>query len=429
MSEEETLPIPFSLNFDRWKYLVKILVQNSSASKVLSYDSLSKLTGMAPSTISGNAKFLKRFQIITSDSTPSAVIPTELGKEYGEALVLNDVNKQKEVLMKIVKTSLTDLIGFCEAQKISPSGFDYDKLFNKIKLLAKVKDISGEPRDTDRNYRRAIETIIEMLISSDVLDNTFLPSDNKIATKDTNGNITKTRKKFELPTNCQQDWLVTLFSKLREHNPTKIDKAFIRINVKGHNHEGSIHRIAKFLGICDEQDNRSDNYDRLLLFGSEEFKTNLAEVIKEKYTRIFSLTTNLATLERGNLVNFIVREYNIGATEAERAVSVLVQLCRLSSLQLSDSLANVKRITQKKSEVTKPQGQSKIQEPINDQEVQPKTPIQTKTTSNSIEVKLNINVDASDYNSFSNVLRFFNELKSMSNDKILVELSTNSSTE
>ena len=80
---DESLPLPYSLSYMKWQYLVKILTQQRETTTPITYEKLSELTAIPPTIVSGNMKFLRRIEIITSDSTGSNVILTENGKNYG----------------------------------------------------------------------------------------------------------------------------------------------------------------------------------------------------------------------------------------------------------------------------------------------------------------------------------------------------------
>jgi len=421
---EKSLPLPYSLSYMKWQYLVKILTQQRETTTPITYEKLSELTAIPPTIVSGNMKFLRRIEIITSDSTGSNVILTENGKNYGESLALKDAQKEKEILSSLVKNGLKNLREYCEAQKQSPSGLDFEKLFNKIKFLSKTKDVQGELRETDNNYRRAIETVIEILVHVNILDESFLPSNNKPEITQKAEGVKITRKSFELPTNCQQDWLNKLFSKLRELNPELIDRKFIALNVMGQHHEGSIFRIVRFLAIADDEAKKAENYEKLRTFGSDEFKTSLTEIIKEKYSKIFNVT-DVATVDRQKLIDFIIKEYNVGGKEAEKSVNVLVQLCRLSDLQLSESLDIKKQTVIKEKPITTYQISEKPRlEKYGDvrKTILPNLPPNIK--GKKMEIRININVDVKDEESYSRVVKLVKDLKNLLDEETKVDIST-----
>ncbi|MGI0010063.1 MAG: DUF5343 domain-containing protein, partial [Nitrosopumilaceae archaeon] len=342
---DDGLPLPFGNNLEKWKFMVMGLAQLHADKNSISSKELADLTTLPESKISSNTKFLKLLKILTSESTGSKISLSQDGAKYAQALLVKDITAEKEQFTNIIKSGLNDLIVFCELH-MRANDLTFDMLFNQIKLISRTKDAEGEARNTGSNYRTAIHTVIEMLVSAGILEQTYLPANNKPATtQSANTGIKKVSKRFEIPTNCQKDWLVKLFSKIKDSNPDKIDKSFIRLNVVGNNHEGSVLKIAKFLEIADKDGNHAKNYDKLRIFGSEEFKKNLIDILKEKYSKIFVNNADLETIEKGNLINFVIQEYGIGGMVAERTVNVLTLLCEMSDMKLSNSFLKTTRST------------------------------------------------------------------------------------
>lgn len=408
--QDDGLPLPFGNNLEKWKFMVMGLAQLHADKNSISSKELADLTTLPESKISSNIKFLKLLNILTPDSTGTKINLSQDGTKYAQAILVKDINTEKEQLTNMVKSGLNDLIGFCELHT-RMNDLTFDMTFNQIKLQSRTKNEEGETRNTSSNYRTAIYTIMEMLIHVGILDEKYLPSNNKPdATKSSNGGIKKASKKLDIPTNCQKDWLVKLFSKIHALNPEKIDKSFITLNVVGHNHEGSILKIAKFLEITDKDGNRSINYDKLRIFESDEFKKNLSEILKEKYSVIFT-STDLATVDKGNLINYVMQQYDIGSTDAQRAVNVLTMLCEMSTIQLSESFEKQIRSKSENKPIEKSHPtKTTIQENISSM-VKTSTISSEYHNDNGVIIRLDINIDAKDKESFSNVLEFINNLK------------------
>jgi hypothetical protein len=143
---------------------------------------------------------------------------------------------------------------------------------------------------------------------------------------------------FELPTNCQADWLPKFFKAIRDFNPSEINRVFITANVVGNKHEGSILRISQFLGLSDKQGGRGENYEKLRFFGDDAFKKNLSEIIRTKYSKVFRIT-QLSSVKMDGLTRVVMSEYSVGQIPANRAISVLLNLATLSDLEISEDLS------------------------------------------------------------------------------------------
>lgn len=139
-----------------------------------------------------------------------------------------------------------------------------------------------------------------------------------------------------LPTNCQYHWLEKLFNKIKQVDPPRIDKTFVTM-VEGNNHESSILKLAQFLEIANADGGRGRNYDLLRDYGSNSFKENLQRIIKEKYSGVFN-HVDLSTATRESVTNLVKANYIQDHARSQRALNVLVDLCKLSGIELSVSL-------------------------------------------------------------------------------------------
>lgn len=420
-TETDDLPLPLGNTFDQWKLMVRGLKQLNADKNPVSGEQLSKLVKIPETVLSGNIKFLRRLNIITQDSKSSQITLSENGIKYTESLILKDSQKEKEILSILIKTKLNEIIGFCDLHKQSDD-LTFDMVFDQIKLLSNTPDVQGQTRNVYSQYRTAIYTIIEMLVYAGVLDDSYLSSNNKPqAPKDKTKTTRVIREKFPLPTTCELSWLKKLFQAIRDHNPQKLDRTFITASVDKNNHQGSILTTARFLGITDKDGNILENFNKLRFYGDEDFKKNLREIIKDKYSDVLN-NLDIEKIEKANLVSVIMDKYKVGDIIAQRAVEVMVNLCTLGEMNLSDSL---KSRTEKPVDRTKPKAEiterkeQKIQEHKN---IVSTIPIIHEKSERGLDIEVKIHIDAKDQESFSNTLKFIKELNNLTDVTSEIEI-------
>jgi len=400
------LGVPYSLTLDKWKFMVKLLAQRVIKDGSTTVDFLSTLSAISPTIISANQKFLKTLHIITKDSKGSELKCTEKGLSYGKALIDQDDAKQKEILSDLAKTHFTTLLEFYQVHMESNS-LDFEKLFNQIKFLSDIKDIQGHTRNTDSNYARGIYTLIEILIEAGLLDDSFHPQKNK--PPQSSEARTVSRKWLEIPTASQASWVNKLFSKIEKLHPDKIDKNWITANIVASHHEGSVLKIAHFLGICDEDGNKAENYEKLRYFSGENFKKELEDILKEKYPKILA-TIDLETAQHKNLAELFMRVYDIGEDKTNKAIDVFLQLCKFSSLNISDDLIKTPKIETKTNRETKTIQKTNVS-PIIQPSITNPTLTNTNLNNAAVNVNIKIEIDATNEKAFENTLNFIVELK------------------
>lgn len=135
------------------------------------------------------------------------------------------------------------------------------------------------------------------------------------------------------PTNSQYHWLVKLFTRIKRDQPERIDKGYIA-SIVADNHETSLLKLARFLGVADDDGNRGTNYDKLNDYGGESFQRNLKTIIKAKYTKIFDIIDPLSA-DKERILQVIISTYEVDAGTAGRIVDVFAQFCRLADIHLS----------------------------------------------------------------------------------------------
>lgn len=408
----DDFPLPIGMDLEKWKYMINGLRRLNANDQPVSSDQLYILTKITSSSISGNIKFLKKLGIVTLESKSTSIQFSENGTKYADALRIQDATKEKEILTNLIMTNLKEVIDFCELHKQSPD-LTFDMLFNHLKLISNTPDTAGQTRNTHSMYRMGIHTIIEMLIFTGVLDESYLPDKNKTSISKLDG-IGTVRKHSEIPLYGSYDWIEKLFTSIKSVNPQQVVKNFITANVVGHNQESKILTIARFLGMIDNEGNHAENYDRLRIFGTDEFKQNLSDIIKDKYSKILSIA-NLETVEKSNLVSAIVKEYNIGSDHAEKAVSVLINLCKMTNMKLSDSLTQKNQLDKKEKQSPSKSSDKSSKETLSNTEgtklQQYSTNVENSSFGFKIEVK--INADAKDKESLQNITDFIMKLKNM----------------
>ena len=409
----DSMAIPIGVDFERWFFLVRGLKQVGADTKPIDGHELETLTKIPYTTISGNLKFLHQIDFITKDSKTSSIQLSAQGIEFTNALIMQDENKQKEILTPIFQETFKELLSFYDLHAQN-NDLNFEMLFNQLKILSKSPDVTGKSGNTYPPYRTGIYTAFNLLIFTGLIDEKFDPKTNSLQVlKDKSGAI---RTRAEIPLSCSKLWMEKLFQQIRDMNPKSISREFITANVVGSHHEGSVLTVARFIGLIDGKGNRGENYEKLRLFEEDDFKQNLAQIIKEKYDKIFSVT-NFETVERKNLETVFMKEYELGNDQARNGVNVLVNLCQFSNIKLSDSLTNSKPPTKKESGgkkkktiPQKSQSSNHDTEPNNTQQNIPPS-IMYPMPESPFKVNLNINIDVKDNETMYGVIDLVKRLK------------------
>ncbi len=404
------MAVPYWLDLTKWKFIIKIMAQQSLKGESLTTEKISNICAIAPTILSSNMKFLRTLNIITPDSKGSQIILTEDGIEFGQSLIDQNPVRENEILTKLLKSRLKTIVDFCDAQK-QLNSLNFDRLFEQIKFFAEIKNVPNQARNTDRNYAKGIYDVIEMLVETKIVDESLHPSKNEV-TFVKNPDNTVDRTQAHVPTTCQQDWLTKFFTALEKTTLQKLEMSFIIGNVVGNAHESSVMRIAKFLEICDKEGNLLENYEKLRYYSTNEFKTNLTEIIKQKYSKSIK-DIDLTNTTKTNLASVFMREYALGKDKAERAVNVFTQLCRIAEINLSEDIFEKPKSEQKLS----PKSTNKhIVKPIQvTDDLRKKTQSEIIAMNNGFIINIRINIDAKDPESFKNSLNFIRELKKDTN--------------
>jgi hypothetical protein len=430
LNQAQEMPIPFALNVENWKLMIKGILQSDAHKRPTTAEAVASLVKISSNTIGSNVRFLKLLGFLTPESKGSQISLTEDGAKYGHALLIGDEKAQRELLTNTVKIALKPVISFCELHR-SSNNLDFDKLFAHIKFLAGVADTEGQPRKTAGNYRTAINTIIEILVYATILDESYLPQNNKSSppkeiSSSVPGNPRAPKITYDIPTRGQRVWTERLFQQIKSVNPPKVDKSFISANVDNNRHEGSILKLGKFLGLCDDEGNRAENYEKLRYFGSEEFGRNLGEVLKSKYSKVLA-NVNLEEGKWSNLVVAFMKEYDMDERHAEEAANIMLDLCYLAGMNLSSDFSmrgqkSPQTIIRTKS-VPKYEGDGGDEPRLKNNAStsaalvsSPSSPatipqIHNTSFSNSMALNINIQIDARDMQSFTNTLQFIKGLK------------------
>lgn len=408
----DDFPLPMGMDFEKWKFMVKGLRRLNANSQSVSSEQLYTLTKIKPTLISGNIKFLKKLDIITPESKGSQIQFSENGTRYTDVLMIQDSTKEKEILSNIIKTQLKDVIDFCELHKQS-SDLTFDMIFEHLKLISNTPDNAGQTRNTHPTYRLGIHAIIEMLIYAGILDEIYLPEKNKATPSKIDG-VPIVRKHSEIPLYATYEWLEKLFNTIKTINPQQIKKNFITANVVTNNQESKVLTIARFLGMIDKDGNHAENYDKLRMFGTDEFIQNLSYIVKDRYSKIINIT-DLETVERPNLVSAIMKEYDMGADRAEKAIAVLINLCNMANIRLSDSLTQKKQPDKKEYSIK--QSQREIH-PVTEMTTIQQFPMNVESSNFGFKIEIKINADAKDKESLQNITNFIKELKNIPSSKI-----------
>ena len=172
---KEEIAAPYAAGLERINQIIQSLYENKAYEHSVTYSDINKWTGINSHTIANNIKFLRTFGLITTDSKQSEMKLTDDGKNYGQAILFSDNEKQKEVLSKLCDLHLHDLIQFCKLKNNSQDGLKFDDIFRQIAVITNTPKIDG-------NTKKGIETIIQIFTQIGLLDDKFLPEKNKIET-------------------------------------------------------------------------------------------------------------------------------------------------------------------------------------------------------------------------------------------------------
>jgi len=399
--------IPIGIDIGKWKLVVRGLKQLGADEKNVAGDELAKLTNIHINTISNNLKFLHQLEFIDPDCKISSIKLTTIGTEFAKALIMKNETQQKEILSSAFKEKFKDLIAFYDLHKQNQD-LNFEMLFNQIKLLSNSPDVVGLSGNTYPVYRTGIYTLINLLIFADIVDESYDPESNSLTTLKDKSSQPRTRS--EVPIYCSFEWMKKLFQQVHSMNPQIIPKEFITANIVGSNHESGVLGLARFIGLIDKEGNRAENYEKLRLFGDDEFKENLGQIIKEKYKNIFSVA-NISTVERNNLETVFMKEYNLGQDHARKAVTVFVNLCQLSNIDISDSLLSSKKSIQKKLEIKSSMRIPKKQVDENQIQSVPTPTIPYVVSDSPFKINLNINLEIKDKETLSEVMNLIRDLK------------------
>lgn len=406
---KEALALPFGNTYENWTVLLRSILKTTTSDSI-SANELNSVSTIPESKIIANLKFFKNLGICTPDSSSSSIVLTNEGKEFAESLVIGNKEKELELLTKFAKIGLKNIIEFYNIRKDSDN-FNFDQLYNQIKYISKTKDKPGETRNTAGNYRMGIYTIINILIKTGHIPDSFSPDANKPEISTEKGEIK--RMGFEVPTNCTLGWMKKLFTAIETANPSEINKNFITGSVEANQHEGSILKLTRFLEIANKDDTLGNNYEKLRYFSSSDFKQNLKEIIEQKYEKVLKFA-NLELTTKNQLANVFMKEFSMGMNHAEKAVGILLDLCKLADMKLSDELktksttkssVNTKGIRNKVSVAPKTEKtESELVNPI---------PIY-QVSDGGFKIVLNINLDASDPSAFDNTVEFIKKIQNVS---------------
>ncbi|MCH7560351.1 MAG: DUF5343 domain-containing protein [Thaumarchaeota archaeon] len=399
---ESVCTIPIGVEIRKWKLLVRALKQLGANEKPVSSEQLAKLTGIYENNVAINIKFLRQLEFITADSKPKVINLSPTGIEFTNALIMADEEKQKQMLSTAFKEKFKDIISFYELHKQNQD-LNFEMLFNQIKLLSNSPDVTDQLGNTHSMYRTGIHTLINLLIFSEIIDEKYNPEKNSATILKEKSRQPRIRS--EVPLRCSIDWIKKLFQEVRDMNPQTIPKEFITANVVKNNNESKILSVARFIGLIDKEGNRAENYEKLRLFGDDEFQENLEQIIKEKYNKIFSIA-NITTVERNNLEIVFMKEYDLGKDQAHNAVITFVHLCQLSNTDISPSLISSKTSTQTKTKL--PQIK-KIQN--NENQIQPAPIIPYVIPDSPFKINLNINLEIKDKEDLHEVINLIRDLK------------------
>lgn len=405
----DSIGITIGIDFERWKFLIRGLKQLGADNKPVDAKELETLTKVNYTTISGNLKFLHQIEFITKDSKTSAIELAPKGLEFAEAIIMKDENKQKELLVPVLKETFKDVLAFYELHILNKD-LNFEMLFNQFKLLSKSPDVSGQSGNTYPANRAGIYSALKMLIFTELIDKKFHPEINSLQIL--RDKASQTRIKSEIPTFCSMEWMKRFFQEIRNMNPENISRAFITANVIGSHHEGSVLSIARFLGMIDKKGDRMNNYEKLRLFGDDEFKENLSQIIQEKYSKIFNVA-NIETVAQNNLETVFMKEYNLGQDQSHNAVKVLVNLCQLSNISISESLLNFRQTIKKEPNDRKTgikKGQKTQSTESSVQSIMPQS-IMYPMPESPFKVNLNINIDVKDKETMLGVIELVRGLK------------------
>jgi hypothetical protein len=159
------------------------------------------------------------------------------------------------------------------------------------------------------------------------------------------------------PPHGQLSWYETFFDLNQRQKIEKVDLDFVRLNIVSSKHEYKVLSGLRFLGLIKEDGTATDKLTSLRLIGGE-FTKNLAGIIKEAYSDLFS-TIIVEKSKPENLINYFVQRHEMGSSASEQATKLFIYFAGKAEIPLSSELRSTE-IEKRPRTVGKPQKRTKL---------------------------------------------------------------------
>jgi len=144
-------------------------------------------------------------------------------------------------------------------------------------------------------------------------------------------------------------WYEKFFDLIHQRTIEKISLEFIYLNIVSAKSEAYKFRNGlRFLGLIDEKGHPTPKLEKLRVTG-EDFKKNLAKVIKEAYSDLLN-TIVVEKAEPESLINYMIRKYGYSRPLAEEATMLFAYFCNKAAIPISTKISSF-RITRERRRV------------------------------------------------------------------------------
>jgi len=131
-------------------------------------------------------------------------------------------------------------------------------------------------------------------------------------------------------------WYDDFFDLIKQRTIDDFSLAFIRLNIAAGSEAYKFRAGLRFLGLIDEEGHPTNKLPKLRLTG-EDFKKNLAKIIREAYSDLFR-TIVVENAKPESITNFMIERYGYSRPLAEEATSLFVYFCSKAGIPVSNQL-------------------------------------------------------------------------------------------
>jgi len=139
------------------------------------------------------------------------------------------------------------------------------------------------------------------------------------------------------PPYWRSSWYEDFFNILQERRIDNVSLDFIRHNIASGSEAYKFQSGIRFLGLVNEDGSPTPDLGKLHVTG-QDFKRNLAEIIRQAYSDLFD-TIIIDKAKPESIVNFIIEKYGYSRPRAEDATRLFVYFCSKADIPIPQELA------------------------------------------------------------------------------------------